>query len=171
MGVPAAGQPRYRRRASGLTPGDWREKGHLGPWVQRRIGLAQHLVERHAHGLAGLDVVVAGEKDLVGDDGNVAHLVLDEGETLAGDLFVDCSGFRSVIAQGALGVPFVSYADTLFNGSGRDVIGLRAMMSGSRWERMSDEERMEAVRDMQKTAKKQVLTELVRRKKEAGEIR
>lgn len=63
------------------------------------------------------------------------------------------------------------YADTLFNGSGRDVIGLRAMMSGNRWERMSDEERIEAVRDMQKTAKKQVLTELVRRKKEAGEIR
>lgn len=64
-----------------------------------------------------------------------------------------------------------TYADTLFNGSGRDTIGLRAMMSGSRWERMSDEERIEAVRDMQKTAKKQVLTELVRRKKEAGEIR
>lgn len=64
-----------------------------------------------------------------------------------------------------------TYADTLFNGSGRDVIGLRTMMSGSRWERMSDEERIEAVRDMQKTAKKQVLTELVRRKKEADEIR
>lgn len=64
-----------------------------------------------------------------------------------------------------------TYADMLFNGSGRDVIGLRAMMSGNRWERMSDEERIEAVRDMQKTAKKQVLTELVRRKKEAGEIR
>lgn len=64
-----------------------------------------------------------------------------------------------------------TYADTLFNGSGRDTIGLRAMMSGSRWERMSDEERIESVRDMQKTAKKQVLTELVRRKKEAGEIK
>ncbi len=64
-----------------------------------------------------------------------------------------------------------TYADTLFNGSGRDTIGLRTMMSGSRRERMSDEERIEAVRDMQKTAKKQVLTELVRRKKEAGEIK
>lgn len=64
-----------------------------------------------------------------------------------------------------------TYADTLFNGSGRDVIGLRTIMSGSRWERMSDEERIEVVRDMQKTAKKQVLTELVRRKKEAGEIK
>ena len=60
-----------------------------------------------------------------------------------------------------------TYADTLFNGNGRDVIGLRTMMNGSRWERMSDEERIEAVRDMQKTAKNQVLTELVRRKKEA----
>ena len=59
-----------------------------------------------------------------------------------------------------------TYADTLFNGNGRDVVGLRTMMNGSRWERMSDEERIEAVRDMQKTAKKQVLTELVRRKKE-----
>lgn len=62
-----------------------------------------------------------------------------------------------------------TYADTLFNGNGRDVIGLRTMMNGSRWERMSDEERMEAVRDMQKTARKQVLTELVRRKKEERE--
>ena len=59
-----------------------------------------------------------------------------------------------------------TYADTLFNGNGRDVIGLRTMMNGSRWKRMSDEERIEAVRDMQKTAKNQVLTELVRRKKE-----
>ena len=59
-----------------------------------------------------------------------------------------------------------TYADTLFNGNGRDVIGLRTMMNGSRWERMSDEERIEAVRDMQKKAKNQVLTELVRRKKE-----
>ena len=62
-----------------------------------------------------------------------------------------------------------TYADTLFNGNGRDVVGLRTMMNGSRWERMSDEERMEAVRDMQKTARKQVLTELVRRKKEERE--
>lgn len=62
-----------------------------------------------------------------------------------------------------------TYADTLFNGNGRDVIGLRTMMNGSRWERMSDEERMEAIRDMQKTARKQVLTELVRRKKEERE--
>lgn len=47
-------------------------------------------------------------------DGQVAHLTLDDGETLAAALFVDASGFRSMIAQQALGVPFRSFADTLF---------------------------------------------------------
>ena len=65
-----------------------------------------------------------------------------------------------------------TYADTLFNGSGRDVIGLRAMMSGNRWEtnerRRKDRSGSGTCR---KRRKKQVLTELVRRKKEAGEIR
>ena len=99
---------------------------------------------------------------------------------LSSQAMVDAAGFgvkvKAIYEQGLLTDEEKrwansTYADTLFNGSGRDTIGLRAMMSGNRWERMSDEERIEAVRDMQKTAKKQVLTELVRRKKEAGEIR
>jgi tryptophan 6-halogenase len=48
------------------------------------------------------------------DSGDVAALVLDDGERVAGDIFVDCSGFRGVIAQQALGTPFVSYADALW---------------------------------------------------------
>ena len=48
------------------------------------------------------------------DDGQVARLLFDGGDTFAADLFVDASGFRSVIAQGALGVPFRSFADNLF---------------------------------------------------------
>ncbi len=52
---------------------------------------------------------------VVGDDGDVAYLTLDGGERIAGDLFVDASGFRSEIAQQALGVPFRSFADNLFN--------------------------------------------------------
>lgn len=47
--------------------------------------------------------------------GAVTHLVADGGERIVGDLFVDCSGFRSVIHQEALGVPFLSYGDALFN--------------------------------------------------------
>lgn len=64
-----------------------------------------------------------------------------------------------------------TYADTLFNGSGKDVSGLRPLMDSTKWARMSDEEKVEAVQQMQSKVKKLVLTELVRRKKEAGEIK
>ncbi len=52
---------------------------------------------------------------VVGEDGNVRHLVLDGGDVLAADLFVDCSGFRGVIAQAALGARFLPFASNLFN--------------------------------------------------------
>ena len=46
--------------------------------------------------------------------GEVADLLLDNGERLAADLFVDASGFAAVIAERALGVPFLPFADNLF---------------------------------------------------------
>ena len=51
------------------------------------------------------------------NDGQVTHLVAEGGEHIAGDLFVDASGFRSVIHQVALGVPFRSFGENLFNDS------------------------------------------------------
>lgn len=54
-----------------------------------------------------------GEVVLAGN-GDVAALVLEDGMRIAGDVFVDCSGFRSLIAQEALREPFVSYADALY---------------------------------------------------------
>lgn len=48
------------------------------------------------------------------ENGDVAALVLDGGERIAGGIFVDCSGFRGAIIQQALGERFVSYADALF---------------------------------------------------------
>jgi tryptophan 6-halogenase len=50
----------------------------------------------------------------LGEEGDVAALVLEDGERVEGDIFVDCSGFRAVICQQALAVPFVSYADALW---------------------------------------------------------
>lgn len=50
-------------------------------------------------------------------EGSVTHLVAEGGERIAGDLFVDASGFRSAIHQAALGVPFRSFGDNLFNDS------------------------------------------------------
>lgn len=49
------------------------------------------------------------------EDGDVAALVLDDGGRIEGDVFVDCSGFRSLIMQQALGEHFVSYSDALLN--------------------------------------------------------
>lgn len=53
----------------------------------------------------------------IGEGGDVTHLVAQGGERIEGDLFIDSSGFRSVIAQQALGVPFLPFEKNLFNDS------------------------------------------------------
>lgn len=56
--------------------------------------------------------VVAVERS---EGGDVAAVRTEDGRRIEGDFFVDCSGFRSLIVQQALGVPFRSFADNLFN--------------------------------------------------------
>jgi hypothetical protein len=48
-------------------------------------------------------------------DGAIASVSTREGETITADLFVDCSGFAGLLIDKALKVPFISYADNLFN--------------------------------------------------------
>lgn len=55
------------------------------------------------------------ERVVVGQDGQVRHLLTQDGREIAGDLFIDASGFRSVIAQAALGARFLPFASNLFN--------------------------------------------------------
>jgi tryptophan 6-halogenase len=47
--------------------------------------------------------------------GDVSHLETEDGDQISGDFFIDSSGFRSAIVQDALGEPFLSFADNLFN--------------------------------------------------------
>ena len=49
------------------------------------------------------------------DNGDIASLVTDSGQTIEGDFFVDCSGFRGTLIQKTLQVPFRSFAENLFN--------------------------------------------------------
>jgi len=49
------------------------------------------------------------------ENGNVASLTMESGETVAGDLFVDCSGFVSLILGKALGEPFEDWSHWLPN--------------------------------------------------------
>jgi tryptophan halogenase len=49
------------------------------------------------------------------EDGYIDHLALRNGEILAGDLYVDCSGFRSLLLEQTMGVPFESFKSWLPN--------------------------------------------------------
>jgi glycine/D-amino acid oxidase-like deaminating enzyme len=51
----------------------------------------------------------------VGEDGTIDALLTEDGQLIEGDLFVDSSGFRAMLIQQALKVPFVSYSENLFN--------------------------------------------------------
>ncbi len=48
-------------------------------------------------------------------NGNIEALIDEDGRRIAGDFFVDCSGFASVLMGKTLGVGFRSFADNLFN--------------------------------------------------------
>lgn len=50
-------------------------------------------------------------------NGDIESVITDGGEAIAGDFFIDCSGFRSVLLQQKLKTEFLSFKDNLFNDS------------------------------------------------------
>lgn len=68
----------------------------------------------------GVELVDATVTAETGPQG-IAALVTADGTRLTADLYVDASGFRSELLGRAMGVPFVSYSDSLF--CDRAVIG------------------------------------------------
>ena len=49
------------------------------------------------------------------EDGAIASVSTQDGQTIAADIFVDCSGFAGLLIEKALHTPFVSFASNLFN--------------------------------------------------------
>ena len=49
------------------------------------------------------------------EDGAIKEIVTKESGTLTADLFIDCTGFKSLLLEQTLGVPFQSFNDTLLN--------------------------------------------------------
>ncbi len=52
-----------------------------------------------------------------GANGAISDLRLDDGRVMTADFFVDATGFRGLLLQEALGVPFKSFKENLFNDS------------------------------------------------------
>lgn len=79
------------------------DTGKLGPFLQ------QHCVEKLGvrHVLANVTAVNMAE------NGDIASLVTRERGVIPGDLFVDCTGFASLLIGKALGVGFKEYKDVL----------------------------------------------------------
>ena len=50
-------------------------------------------------------------------DSSIKAITLSNGESVTADLFIDCSGFKSLLLGEHLGVPFVDVGDILFNDS------------------------------------------------------
>ena len=60
-------------------------------------------------------IVAKVEQVILAKSGDIGQLLLNNGATVSADLFIDCSGFESVLLQKSLQVPFVSFKENLFN--------------------------------------------------------
>ena len=72
--------------------------------------------EARAAGIAHLDAVVE-DVDLAGDGLTVNAIRTRDGRSLNADLWVDCSGFRSLLMEKQLGSAFIDYSSTLYTDS------------------------------------------------------
>ncbi len=63
-------------------------------------------------GVRRVDARIA-EVQTSGDGEEVRALIAEDGRRFAFDLYLDCSGFRSLLLEGALGSPFVSFSASL----------------------------------------------------------
>ncbi len=69
--------------------------------------------EAKAAGIGHVDAVVE-RVECAADGENVTRVHTRDGRSLEADLWLDCSGFRSLLMGEALGSPFIDYSGTLF---------------------------------------------------------
>ncbi|MGN6124093.1 MAG: tryptophan halogenase family protein [Sphingomonas oligoaromativorans] len=86
---------------------DWAVQFDAGLYARfLRDKATRELGVKHIEGLI-VDTSLAPES------GNIASVTLGDGRVLEADLFVDCSGFRSLLLGGALGVGYQDWIDWL----------------------------------------------------------
>lgn len=76
----------------------------FGSWLRERYAKPR-----------GVGHISAEVKEVIVGDKGVSFLILEDGSHISADLFIDCTGFKSMLLAGALKEPFTSYADMLPN--------------------------------------------------------
>lgn len=79
------------------------------------VGFANVLREHAVNGLGVRHVLANVQRVNTDETGDLNSLVLDNGQEVSGDLFVDCTGQRALLISGHYGVPFRPVKDVLFN--------------------------------------------------------
>ncbi len=106
-----------------LCDDDLAPKTITTPEYQAVANYAYHLdagkfapfLQRHCTRKLGVRHVLADMREVVLDEhGDIDHIVTEQAGAIAGDLFIDCTGFASRLLGKALGVPFKSCSDVLF---------------------------------------------------------
>jgi tryptophan 7-halogenase len=72
-----------------------------------------NFLELHAARM-GIDIVDGTVIDIKQNDHGIAGLVLESSQVMQADLYVDSSGFKTLLMGKTLGEPFVSFKNTLF---------------------------------------------------------
>ena len=81
------------------------DAGLFGNYLKNHICLplgVTHILE---------DIVEIKKKE----DGSIDHLTTSSNKILEADLYIDCTGFKSLLLEQTMGVEFVSFGDTLMN--------------------------------------------------------
>ena len=75
--------------------------------------LLAEFLKQYATGRGVRQVIDEVNEVKLREDGSIDHVVTQSHGAIAGDLFVDCTGFRGLLINQALGEPFISFADSL----------------------------------------------------------
>jgi tryptophan halogenase len=89
--------------------------GHANYAYHLDAGKFATLLREHGVGTLGIDHVLGDVvRPQMSDHGDIVHLELADGRTVAGDLFIDCTGFAARLIGGVYQVPFRRCGDVLF---------------------------------------------------------
>ncbi|MEH6567512.1 MAG: tryptophan 7-halogenase, partial [Halioglobus sp.] len=109
----------YHVCEAGLAPRNITEseyKGQCNYAYHLDAGAFAELLKKHCKTVLGVQQIIDTVQDAVlAPNGDIESITLKEHGALAADLFVDCTGFASLLLGKTLQVPFVDTSAVLFN--------------------------------------------------------